>query len=542
MDGAAGRRGPGPGPPATMPAAAPGAAELRQVLVLPRAEWDRIRDSVGRADREAAQALAERRERRALHERSRALTEHWPNTVAGLAQKNLEARKLREEREEEEKKQLDLEEAQFQAAMRREAIEAAKIYQYYQTDRVKGLHQALLLTEVLREREAQIEFKKKKTDINKKREEEMEHEREKAILKEQEKAHECHMKRQALCRDQLEQIKEHKHQAELAKLEAKREAKGIQRLTRLYELDVLREKEKKEKEKLEHKRTHLEYIADQHVLKAVKEQKEEEENDKIRAHFKAKQTLAKLRREKEAEMNRLMQERQDNIINCLAAQMKQTFQEEDERVARAVAEKEAAWEEELKEKEEKHTAELKSIAEYRATVMKVKKEKEQEERLEAKKKLQELTEADRIYLEMEKEKKQRQHNENIKTKEFQIQQMAERRAKREQEKQKELDYDAQREIIAIYKEQEFQEYAKQVIESESKIAQNLYPLLKAAKERTARGHGPIYRERGRIRPSYQTKDVSGTQLPSCSSNTAQEIKALPDNDPIQTTKARPGFT
>lgn len=72
-----------------------------------------------------------------------------------------------------------------------------------------------------------------------------------------------------------------------------------------------------------------------------------------------------------------MQERQDNIINCLAAQMKQTFQEEDERVARAVAEKEAAWEEELKEKEEKHTAELKSIAEYRATVVRILSKKEE---------------------------------------------------------------------------------------------------------------------------------------------------------------------
>lgn len=67
------------------------------------------------------------------------------------------------------------------------------------------LQKALLLTEVLKERDAQIEFKKTKPDIYKKKEEEMEREREKAILKEQEKAYERYMNRQALCRDHLEQ-------------------------------------------------------------------------------------------------------------------------------------------------------------------------------------------------------------------------------------------------------------------------------------------------------------------------------------------------
>ena len=58
----------------------------------------------------------------------------------GQRQKKLEARKLREQKEEQERCQVDIEEAKFQAAKRKDAIEKAKTQQYYQTDRVKGFH------------------------------------------------------------------------------------------------------------------------------------------------------------------------------------------------------------------------------------------------------------------------------------------------------------------------------------------------------------------------------------------------------------------
>ncbi len=53
----------------------------------------------------------------------------------------------------------DIEEARFQAEKRREAIQRARVLQYAQTERVKGLQSAMLLTEVLRERELQKGFR-----------------------------------------------------------------------------------------------------------------------------------------------------------------------------------------------------------------------------------------------------------------------------------------------------------------------------------------------------------------------------------------------
>ena len=58
----------------------------------------------------------------------------------GQRQKRLEARKMREEKEEAEKVKIDIEEANFQANKRKEAIEKARTMVYYQTDRVKTFH------------------------------------------------------------------------------------------------------------------------------------------------------------------------------------------------------------------------------------------------------------------------------------------------------------------------------------------------------------------------------------------------------------------
>ncbi|NWU69805.1 CC173 protein, partial [Pterocles burchelli] len=496
----------------------PSGTDLHQVIVLPKAEWERIQDSLDRKTREAARILAEKKEREEMHLRSKAAVKDWPNTIMGLAQRKLKAKKLREEREEEERKLLDLEEEQFQAAKRKEAIDRAKTYLYYQNERVKGFHSALLLAEVLKERDAQMELKKLKSDVSKKKDdEETERARKEAILREQEKAHQRYMNQQALRRDQLEQIKECKHQADLAKLEDKREGEQIKRLNRLYQLEIQRKMEKEQKEKVERQRLYHEHVNDQKIIKAIEEQKQMEEDDRIKAHFKVKETIAKLIKEKKAEMRRLTQKHQDKIVTQLAAQMSEALKREDDRLARDIAKKEAEQEKKLKEKEAKEKAAIESIAEHRANVMKMKVEKDQKEKAEGKKELHALMEKNHIYLEKEKAKKQRQRDASIEVQKIQIQQMAEKQAKHQQEKQADLDYDAQKKAIALCKEREFQNYAKQVIESESKTTHHIYPLLKTSKDGRGLGHRPFSRGREGINTSFQAQNGAGTQLPCCSS-------------------------
>ncbi|NXU12534.1 CC173 protein, partial [Pardalotus punctatus] len=276
----------------------PNEADLRQITVLSKAEWERIQGST----REPAE-INEKKEQEKVG--SKAAGKDPPNATMSLTQQKLLAKALREEKKEEERKLLDLEEAQFQAAKRKEIIERAKTYLRYQGDKMRQLHSALLLAKVLKERDAQVEFQKSKFIESKK--ENYEEEQclfKEYILSEQEKAHQHFMKQKALHKDQLEQIKEHEHQADLAKQENKREKEELERLTQLYQLEVQRKKEKKEEKKAELQRLYHEYVKDRKILKAIEEQNQREEDDRVEAYFKAKGIIDQMRKKKEAEMHR----------------------------------------------------------------------------------------------------------------------------------------------------------------------------------------------------------------------------------------------
>ncbi|XP_027492818.1 coiled-coil domain-containing protein 173-like [Corapipo altera] len=263
-----------------------------------------------------------------------------------------------------------------------------------------------------------------------------------------------YLSRRAVAQEQLAQIKEHKDQAHLAKLENKREGEQIQRLTQLYQLEVQRGKEKEQEEKVERQRLHHEYVAEQKVIKAEEKQREDKDDDWIKAYIKGKEMMADLAREKDAETNRLMQKQTDKAFEKLSAQMNKAFKIEDDCLVRGAAEVEAEYQMKNKEKEARQKAAIESIAEYRATVIKMKEEKERQEKEEAEKEHHVFMENARIYQEMEKAKKQRQRDANMEVQKIQIQQMAEKQAKKQQEKQADLDYDAQRET-AFHQDQAF---------------------------------------------------------------------------------------
>lgn len=59
----------------------PNGVDLRQVIILPKAEWERMQDNLGSISREAARILAEKKEREEMHRRSKAAVKDWPNTI-----------------------------------------------------------------------------------------------------------------------------------------------------------------------------------------------------------------------------------------------------------------------------------------------------------------------------------------------------------------------------------------------------------------------------------------------------------------------------
>ncbi|XP_006867086.1 PREDICTED: coiled-coil domain-containing protein 173 [Chrysochloris asiatica] len=514
----------------------PGTVDLRQVTIIPHGEWKRIQDSLDGLTREAACLRAERKAKKEMHLRSQELVKHWTNTYAGMKEQKLEAKKKRDEEVEAERQLLDMEEEIHKQGERKKAIENARQYQFYQTERVKSFHSGLLLSRVMKERDAQIEFQKSKIKSDNKWEEQMKLTAEKALKEEQEKAAKCHRDRVALANDHLKQIKEHEEETERKKKEREMDAEEIKRQNSLYELEMRKKLEKKKEEIHESRRLFFEHMNDKNIIKAVEQQQQVEEDEKIRNFIKAKKCLAEMKNKKEAETHRLMEERRERIHNFLGELMKEKLDNEDLIIARVIAEAEAEREKRDIERCEKNKAERKAIAEYRAIVMKNKEEEERQRKINSKEQLMEILKADQIFWEHEKEKKRKADEERRKVQDAHIQQMAKNKFNVKQSKEAEMDHCRLTAAIAAEKEKEFQDYAREVIEVESRLTNKyIYPLVKAVQEGPGGGHGPMFMDRGGIRPSYKANDVMGVQLPFYNSQGSKYTN-------FQKSKGRLGFT
>ncbi|XP_036714152.1 coiled-coil domain-containing protein 173 [Balaenoptera musculus] len=514
----------------------PSKVDLRQVTIIPHNEWERIRDSLDSLTREAAHLRAERKAKKEMHFRSQEVVKHWTNTYAGMKEQKLEAKKKRDKEIEAERQILDVEEAIHKQGERKKAIEYAKQYQFYQTERVKNFHSGLLLSRVMKERDAQIEFQKSKIKSDKKWEEQVKLNVEKAFKEEQEKAEKQRRDRVALGKDHLKQIKEHEEEEERRRKEEEKDAEEIKQQNSLYEIEMKKKRGKRKEEINESRRLFFEHLNDKNTIKAVERQQQEEEDEKIRKFIKAKKRLTQMGKEKEAETHRLMEERRERINNFLSKLMKEKFDNEDLIIARDTAEAEAEWEKREREKYEKNKAELKAIAEHRALVMKNKEEEERQRKIEAKEQLLAILKADQIFWEHEKEKKRKADKERREVQDAHIQQMAKNKFNALQAKQAELEYCRLTEALVAEKEKEFQDYAREVIESESESTNKyIYPLVKAVQEGPGGGRGPVFVDRGVLRPSYQANDITGVQLPFYISQGSKY-------NTFQKSKGRLGFT
>ncbi|XP_002739203.1 cilia- and flagella- associated protein 210-like [Saccoglossus kowalevskii] len=507
----------------------PDGTDLRQVTVLSKTDWQRIQDQLSKSSREEQRMRAQREQELALHERSKEVVKNWSNTIAGQRLKKLEARKIREEKEEEEKVQLDIEEAKFQSEKRKIAIDKAKTQQYYQTDRVKGFHGALLLTEVLKEREAQIEFRKarERASAGKDRDIYMRYQREveMGILEDQAKARTAMEERRKCKEFQLHQINDHLKKEDLAKLTDVREGEEIKRNTERYEAEKRRIEEIKRKEREDIMKAHLQTVKDRDLIRAAERQKEEEEEEEIRIFAAAKRKMGKLRKTKEKELWLKKQDHTNKMVELLHGQLKQKVDNEDERIIKAVGERERIEEMEDKAKEEKLHKTLQSIAEHRTTQMKLAEKQERENKRKETENLLLRVEADRIFQSQQEEKMRAAKAEAQALQGFHNKQIDENIGGIRKEQQDQLEHDQRNLELLKLEEDQFQEYAAKVITHCHKNGRNVYPLVKAAREGHGGGMGPVFEGKGGIRPSYLVQDATGVELPTYQKDSTTDVKS-----------------
>ncbi|XP_027020132.2 protein CFAP210 isoform X2 [Tachysurus fulvidraco] len=517
--------------------------DLRRVTVLPTSEWRRIQDSVNRVNKQHERLIAAAREREAMHLRSKEVVKTWPNTIAGQRQKKLESKKIRDDIEEEEKKQMDLEEEKFQELKRKEAIERAKTLQYYQIDRVKGFHSALLMSEVLKEREAQIELKKRKEIAYKHVDREIlamiAHKDALALQQEWQKEMERKQKCLSVAESLKQQIKKHEQAREEEIMKQRKEAEELEQFQELYKKEQTTYEQKKQEEKRNIMKTYQEHLTNKKITQAAEAEKQELEEERQNLFVKAKGKMMKLRKEKEAEMFREVQRHREALVGKLAAYHQEQTTNEEELISKAAAEALAKQDKQQREKEEKKAAMLRSIAEHREAVQKELKFKKQEEKQNAIKMLNAKKALDIIFLQKQHIKAQKMKEAAKMLQDTHVHQMAEKHTQEQLMKNQEQEFEMRNAELIAEEEKEFQKYTKDVIQKASEAQRNTSLLHKASKKGIGGGLGPVF---GGVTPSYLVQDLSGVQLPSYVRSSTQGIKELNETTDIQEANKRLGFT
>jgi len=502
--------------------------DLRQVTILSKADWERIQTQLHRKQIEEERLRKIREENDDRKKRSKDIVQHWGNTIAGQRQRKLEARKLREQKEEEEKKQMDIEEAMYQSQLRKEAIDKAKTQQYYQTDRVKGFHSALMLTEVLKEREAQLELKRLKDMAGKGQDKEWldlaRREHEEAIRADQMKAAERIVNAKQNQHFLKAQVMDHHKANEKVKMEDVFEGEELQNLS----IQNKMEKERLEAIRKDEKRQLMEdnqrQIDERIALRKLQENQEDEEDEECRIFAAAKRKMMKLRSEKEKQLHNEKQQQLEQIRERLAAQLKQKMDDEDVRIREAVLEAEEKRAKEEAEKEGKMKTIIQSQAEHRNLQMKEGEQKKKEERRQELETIRIRQAADEIFRRNEEEKRNRRFENNRDLARFHLTQTDQLATKEREEKEQSRALDQANLQLLALEEQQFQEYASKVIDHCEKGGRNVYPLRKAANPGHGGGAGPVFEGKGGIRPSYMVMDKSGKQMPHYQRDSTEETK------------------
>lgn len=520
----------------------PDGTDLRQVKILRRCEYDRLQNNLHSRKLAEEKAKLERMEKEREYKEYKELVKGWPNTIIGERKRKLQAKKLREEAEEQRRVEIDLEEAKYLSQKRKETIEKAKMKQFHNTDRLKHFHGALLLTEVLKERDQQIEIKKlrekheKYTGGHEKWLKQIEAD----IADEKEKEEIKAKERKDYQKYIVEQHKKDQEKKAKAKEEWMEEGRKARHKHQLFEM----EQEQMKKDWKQKQRDTLAMYNDQldkkNQLRELKKAMEEEEDEEIRVYAKGQYNYKKMMREK-TKANAMANNERMEKRKAHLADIYSTFER---RVRKGVdylgqdrVEREKETEQAKVEKVEKMKG---AIKEHRIKTLAEEEAKRKQKWLDSKEELRQRRANDQRCREedMAKAVDNRRRGKNIEK--FNRDQI---NARAEQERQeREYDLLAQKKLVEFtgHEEKMFADYAKKVIEDAKERGRNVYPLVKAAKSGFGSGHGPV-NDQGQ-RPSYYSATWDQSEMPNMCGKSTQEVKQHTDGGEAGKAKTRLGFT
>jgi len=516
---------------------------VRKVTVLPRDEWERIKSRL--AEKSGDELRSEQRhvERERLHEKSKSVVNKWSNTIQGQRQRKLEARKERLEAEELELQRIDREEAKFQQAKRREAIDKAKTLQYYQTDRVKNFHRAMVLSEVLRERDAQKSMKSRIQEIAKKRDvkfEQLNTQKFAAQKAQEEENQQLHLEQTlAVAGYQKGQMKD---KAEIIKNEILADiAQGKQYRAADDDykewLKAKIERERREKEMLNC--DVREQINQKKRYQELEVEQGKAEDKEIKLFDAARSVLVKARKSKETAIRKQKQAISERILDVLVASARDANTEEQESIARAIKEQDEADAKREAAKFNARQTSLQQIKRHREEERQQKVDQKLFEKSKNEEDLKVRIGIDNDYLSSEKERWSNRREVSQVYQEAHKIQINERATKERVGIDDELLCDRREKEARHREEVEFQTYVSDVIKRAKDHGLNAYPLVKAAQPGDGGGHGPV--DAVGTRPSFLSTDGYGVQLPTYQKDSTENVKKFYTPNDMEHAKKRFGF-
>eukprot|EP00854_Cymbomonas_tetramitiformis_P009833 gene9833-11648_t len=411
----------------------------------------------------------------------------WPNTIEAQRARKERARKERMDQEEQERCEVDRQEALLKAENRRLQIERANKMLYDETDRVKSFHSKLLLSDVLQEREAQINYKSQLKGIKKKQDD--------AFVRAQAQAIEVaeaaeHRKLEYQKMKALEQ-----KDAQMAQLEELKDrilrdkehdkAEGFMLKKKAAEEVLLlqqKEEERRERALLQNMETARANDALK-KLKAIDKQREKDEEKKIAEFAKRKEEMILERRRREESKISDKTKARERMVRVMEDDLLRRREESELRLVEQAEELEAKENAAMQQRAEQMENERLAIDRSRNQQKQIKKAIKDKERAEE----MELSEQMKLRHEMQKmeeeEERVSQYARNKKLQNAHLRQIEKKRVKNEQHRNQELAEAEATRLILAEDDELFKQYTGVCMEEWALQGKSLKPMqLEIAKK------------------------------------------------------------
>ncbi|CAD8068563.1 unnamed protein product [Paramecium primaurelia] len=417
-----------------------------------------------------------------LHAKSQERVKRWPNTINALRKKKDQTRFERFKADEEERRKQEEEEALYQAQVKQEILEKANRQIYEANPRVRQFQSKLLITDVIQERDAQVELNKyKKTILEMKEEAHHEEVLENVArlqqieeIKQEEMRKKKMEQRKILKQQHDEMVNNHIKQIQNDRIEGQLNKAKAEQLIKDEE-EAENERKRKRLANIEEVKKGNEEIKEQKQLQKIKEQ---EDDERIRAYAEKKEKIMEMRKKREELKFKEKQEQRQRLIDAQIAKLESIEHEHQRILNKQIQEAEIKAEEVERIKREKQIQLKKKIDESRKITSEFR-ARDSEQRVKNDKEFQEYWKQRAEELKkMEDDENEQIRQRRVQLKNFQLSQIEEKQKLREQQILQELD---EAEEILRKKEccsRTFTSWAQRAVEEWQSNGKNVYPMLK----------------------------------------------------------------